>query len=169
MLENVGIPTLSAVQEAVDGLAEINAAGDMHLVMMGGIKDGVDVVKMLALGADCTSIGTAAIIAGGCIACMQCHVGTCPVGIATQDKNHEQRYDIDLQAENIHRYFESVRWQIASITKALGYDDVHKISHSDLVALTPEAADITGLPYKPEYRDGQQHQTGLELLSRKAG
>ena len=50
VLENVGIPTLAAVQEAIDGLAEIDAGDDMDLVMMGGLKDGVDIVKMLALG-----------------------------------------------------------------------------------------------------------------------
>jgi glutamate synthase domain-containing protein 2 len=169
VLENVGIPTLSAVQEAIDGLHEIDAGDDMNLVMMGGIKDGVDVVKMLALGADCTSVGTAAIIAGGCIACMQCHVGTCPVGIATQDPVHEARYDLDRQAMNIHRYLESLRWQIAAITKALGYDDVHRVNRGDLVALTPEAADITGLPFAPEHKETRRPLTGLELLDRKAG
>jgi glutamate synthase domain-containing protein 2 len=169
VLENVGIPTLSAVQEAIDGLKEIDAGDDMDLVMMGGIKDGVDVVKMLALGADCTSVGTSAIIAGGCIACMQCHVGTCPVGIATQDKEHEARFDIDLQSKNIHRYLESLRWQIASITKALGYDDVHKVSRDDLVALTPEAADITGLPLLGKHPAVHQPALGLDVLDRKAG
>jgi len=100
---------------------------------------------------------------------MQCHVGTCPVGIATQDKEHEARYDIDLQSQNIHRYFESLRWQIASITKALGYDDVHKVSRDDLVALTPEAADITGLPLLAEHPALHQPEMGLEVLDRKAG
>jgi len=169
VLENVGIPTISAVQEAVDGLREIDAGDDMDLVMMGGIKDGVDVVKMLALGADCTSVGTSAIIAGGCIACMQCHVGSCPVGIATQDKVHEARYDLDRQAINMHRYFESLRWQIAAITKALGYDDVHKVNRDDLVALTPEAADITGLPYDPGHPKHKHPDIGLEQLDRMAG
>ena len=124
---------------------------------------------MMALGAHCTSVGTSAIIAGGCIACMQCHVGTCPVGIATQDKVHEARYDMDLQAQNIHRYLESLRWQIAAITKALGYDDVHKVGREVLVALTPEAADITGLPYAPEQRTVKRAVIGLEFLDRKAG
>ncbi len=169
VLENVGIPTLSAVQEATAGLKEIGADDDMDLVMMGGIKDGVDVVKMLALGADCTAVGTAAIIAGGCIACMQCHVGSCPVGIATQDKAHEERFDLDRQANNMHRYFESLRWQIAAITKALGYTDVHTVSRKDLVALTPEAADITGLPYRPEYGNTIHPQVGLEIHDRTAG
>jgi hypothetical protein len=100
---------------------------------------------------------------------MQCHVGSCPVGIATQDKVHEARYDLDLQAMNMHRYFESLRWQIAAITKALGYDDVHKVNRDDLVALTPEAADITGLPYVPESRTHKHPAIGLELMDRMAG
>ena len=38
-----------------------------------------------------------------------------------------------------------------------------------LVALTPEAADITGLPYRPEHKHTERPLTGLELLDRKAG
>lgn len=155
VLENVGVPTLAALIEARDGLADIEAGPDMQLVMMGGIKDGIDAAKAIALGADAVAIGTAAIIAGGCIACMQCHVGSCPVGIATQDAAHEGRYQIDVEAQNIHRYLEGVRWQLAAITHALGHDDVHKLSRDDLVALTPEAAALTGLPYVPGHRDLQ--------------
>ena len=152
VLENMGIPTLAALQEALDGLAEIGHKGDMPIVLMGGIKDGVDAVKALALGASAVAMGTAALIAGGCISCMQCHVGNCVVGIATQDPAHEARYQIDVQAEAIHRFLESVRWQIAAITQALGYSDYRQLSRQDLVALTPEAAAITGLPYDPSYR-----------------
>ncbi|NFV81037.1 glutamate synthase-related protein [Magnetospirillum aberrantis] len=152
VLENVGVPTLSALQEALDGLNEIGHDGSMPVVMMGGIKDGVDAVKALALGAGAVAMGTAALIAGGCISCMQCHVGNCVVGIATQDPEHEARYKTELQAQAIHRFLESVRWQIAAITQALGYSDFRQLSRKDLVALTPEAAAITGLPYDPDYR-----------------
>ena len=157
VMEHVGIPTISAIQEALDALEDIGRAREIQIVLMGGIKDGVDALKALALGADAVGMGTSVIIAGGCIACMQCHVGTCVVGIATQDPEHEARYDIDREAENIHRFFEGVRWQIASLTHALGYDDVRKVSRDDLVALTPEAAEISRLPYMPELRerDGQ--------------
>ncbi|MCW2315620.1 glutamate synthase domain-containing protein 2/formylmethanofuran dehydrogenase subunit C [Rhodoblastus acidophilus] len=151
VLENMGIPTLAAIQEALDGLKEIDAGGDMPIVFMGGVKDGVDAVKALALGASAVAMGTAALIAGGCISCMQCHVGNCVVGIATQDPEHEERYKIDVQAKAIARYFEAVRWQIATLTKALGYTDFRQLSRKDLVALTPEAAAITGLPYDPDY------------------
>ncbi|MBB4198843.1 glutamate synthase [Rhodoblastus sphagnicola] len=151
VLENMGIPTLAAIQEALEGLREIDAGDDMPIVLMGGVKDGVDAVKALALGASAVAMGTAALIAGGCISCMQCHVGNCVVGIATQDPEHEERYKIDVQAKAIARYLEAVRWQIATLTKALGHSDFRQLSRADLVALTPEAAAITGLPYDPDY------------------
>lgn len=154
VIDNVGIPTLPAIIEALEALDEIGARDKIQLVLMGGLRDGVDAVKALCLGADAVAFGTSVIVAGGCISCMQCHVGQCVTGIATQDPEHEKRYKPQVEASNIHRFLESVRWQIAALTDALGYDDVKKLNRSDLVALTPEAADITGLPYEP--RDGAQ-------------
>jgi len=160
IMEYVGIPTLSAIIEALDALDDINCRDKVEIVLMGGIRDGVDAVKALCLGADAVALGTSAIIAGGCIACMQCHVGTCVTGIATQDPEHEKRYKPEVEARNIHRYLEGVRWQIAALTHALGHDAVTSLNRDDLVALTPEAAAITRLPYAPEYRDNQLQKAG---------
>ncbi len=152
VIDYVGIPTLPAIMEALDALNEIGRRDDIQIVLMGGLRDGIDAVKALCLGADAAAFGTSVIIAGGCIACMQCHVGQCVTGIATQDPEHEKRYKPSVEAENIHRFLESVRWQIAAITEGLGYDDVRELNRDDLVALTPEAAAITRLPYAPQYR-----------------
>ncbi len=160
IMEYVGIPTLSAICEALDALDEIGRRDDAEIVLMGGIRDGIDSVKALCLGAEAVALGTSTIIAGGCIACMQCHIGQCVTGIATQDPEHEARYKPQIEAHNIHRFLEGVRWQIAALTQALGYDDVTKLNRDDLVALTPEAAAITGLPYAPEYRDQSFEETG---------
>jgi len=160
VIDNVGIPTLPAIIEALEALEEIGARDKIQLVLMGGLRDGVDAVKALCLGADAVAFGTSVIVAGGCISCMQCHVGQCVTGIATQDPEHEKRYKPEVEANNIHRFLESVRWQIAALTDGLGYDDVRKLSRDDLVALTPEAADITGLPYEPGDRASYGREAG---------
>jgi glutamate synthase domain-containing protein 2 len=152
VLEYVGIPTLSAIMEGLDALEEIEATG-MPVVLMGGVKDGIDTAKAIALGAHAVAVGTSAIIAGGCIACLQCAVGQCVVGIATQDPEYEQRYDIDVESWNIHRYLEALRWQLATLVQAHGYGSVYDLSRRDLVALTPEAAEITRLEYAPEHAE----------------
>ena len=153
VMEYVGIPTVAAIMEALDALEEIGVRDKIQIVLMGGIRDGIDAAKALCLGSDAVGFGTSTIIAGGCIACMQCHVGQCVTGIATQDPEHEKRYQPAIEAQNIHRFLESVRWQIATVTHALGYTDVKQLNRDDLVALTPEAAAITRLPYEPGYRD----------------
>jgi len=153
VIDHVGIPTLAAIVEAEEALAEIGRRQDIQIVLMGGVRDGIDAVKAMCLGADAIALGTSAIIAGGCIACMQCHIGQCVTGIATQDPEHEARYQVEVEAQNIHRYLENVRWQIAALTEALGYDNVRGLRRDDLVAVTEEAAAITGLPYAPEQRN----------------
>ncbi|MCH8035778.1 MAG: alpha-hydroxy-acid oxidizing protein [Proteobacteria bacterium] len=143
IMEYVGIPTIAAIVAALDALDDIGCRDKIEIVLMGGVRDGIDAVKALCLGADAAAMGTSAIIAGGCIACMQCHVGQCVTGIATQDPEHEARYKPQVEAQHIHRFLETVRWQIAALTHALGYDHVPRLNRDDLVALTPEAAEIT--------------------------
>jgi glutamate synthase domain-containing protein 2 len=162
VLEFVGIPTLSAIMEALDALDEIGATG-MPVVLMGGVKDGIDTAKAIALGAHAVAVGTSAIVAGGCIACLQCAVGQCVVGIATQDPVFEQRYDIEAESWHIHHYLESLRWQLASVCASHGHSSVYQLSRDDLVALTPEAAAITRLPYAPE--QAERAHTGLRAAA----
>lgn len=151
--EYVGIPTLAGLQEALDGLAEIECEGQLPIVLMGGVKDGVDAAKAIALGATAVACGTTMLIAAGCIACMQCSVGGCVIGAATQDPEHTKRFDVEKRALRVHHYLEGIRWQLASIVRAHGYSDVRRLSRNDLVALTPEAAAFTRLPYDPDHRD----------------
>ena len=150
--EYVGIPTISALMEALDGLAEIDAEGNLPIVVMGGIQSGVDAAKAIALGASAVGLGTSMLIAGGCIGCMDCSSGNCPMGIATQSPDLVGRFDVEKQALRMHFYLESIRFQLAAITRALGYTDLCHLNREDLVALTPEAAELTRLPYAPEVR-----------------
>ena len=104
VLEYVGIPTISAIMEAVDGLGEIKAQGELPIVLMGGIQNGVDAAKAIALGATAVGLGTPMLVAAGCIGCMRCSSGKCPLGLTTQDPKLTKRFDIDENAQKMHLY-----------------------------------------------------------------
>ena len=148
--ENMGIPSLAAIIQAIDGLREINREGELQIVLMGGIRDGADAAKAIALGADAVSVGTAAMIAAGCIACMRCHIGSCIRGIATQKPGLVARLDVERTAERVANFLEGMATELAAITLACGKHDVHELDRGDLVALTREAAAITGLPLEEQ-------------------
>ena len=154
VLEYVGIPTLAALMEAQDGLAEIEAQGRLPIIIMGGMQSGVDVAKAIALGASAVGIGTGLLIAAGCVGCMQCSSGQCPAGIATQDGTLTGKFDIPARAWLMHRYLESLRSQLAAVVLGLGHTDVRDLSRKDLVALTPEASEMTRLPHDPSHGAG---------------
>src|SRR6266704_5814523 len=64
--EHTGIPTLAAVCEARAALEDCRLYGEVQLIIAGGIRDGVDAAKAIALGADAIYIGTAALIGLNC-------------------------------------------------------------------------------------------------------
>ena len=108
-IENVGLPILSAIVPAVRALQELGMHRKVQLIVSGGIRNGADVAKCLALGADAVSIGTAALIALGdndphledeyralgttAGAYDDWHEGRDPAGITTQDPVLSARLD----------------------------------------------------------------------------
>jgi len=64
-IEHVGQPTLACIRPAVKALQELGMHRKVQLIVSGGIRNGADVAKALALGADAVSIGTAALVALG--------------------------------------------------------------------------------------------------------
>ena len=61
-IENVGQPTLGCIRPAVDALQDLDMHRKVQLIISGGVRNGADVAKALALGADAVSIGSAAMI-----------------------------------------------------------------------------------------------------------
>jgi methylamine---glutamate N-methyltransferase subunit C len=160
--DHTGIPTLAALCEARQALQDIGLYGEVQLIIAGGIRDGVDAAKSIALGADACYIGTAALIGLNCNrpiyeegyralgaapgACHHCHTGRCPVGIATQDPDLMQRLDIDEAAERTRNLLHVMTLEIQMIARSCGKSDVHHLEPEDMAALTIEASATSGLP-----------------------
>ena len=170
-IENVGVPTLAAVRQAVEALEDLNLRGVVQLVVSGGIRSGADVAKALAMGADAVSIGQGMLMALGCNSdsyvrngqhysalddyaqlgtapghCHHCHTGRCPVGVTTQDPVLEQRLEPAVGARRVRNYLKTLNMELTTIARACGKQNVHHLEREDLVALTVEAAAMAGVP-----------------------
>ena len=84
-IEHAGLPLELGLTDAHQALVVNGVRGAVKLRADGGIKTGADVAKLLALGADQVSLGTALMIAEQCIYCHGCSKGNCPAGITTSD------------------------------------------------------------------------------------
>lgn len=162
-IEHVGIPTLPAVRLAAEALRELGLhRGAVKLIVSGGIRNGADVAKAIALGADAVSIGTAALIAlgdnrpelaedyaklGTAPGCYDdWHLGNDPAGITTQDPELEQRLDPVQGGERLANYLRVLTLEAQTLARACGKSHLHNLEPEDLAALTVEAAAMAKVP-----------------------
>ncbi len=161
-IEHVGIPTLAAVREAVRALQELDMHRTVQLIVSGGIRNGADVAKALAMGADAVAIGTAALIALGdndpkwedeyqklgatAGAYDDWHEGQDPAGITTQDPELAKRFDAELGGKRLANYLNVLTMEVQTLARANGKSHIHNLEPEDLAALTVEAAAMAGVP-----------------------
>ncbi|GLK74057.1 FMN-binding glutamate synthase family protein [Ancylobacter dichloromethanicus] len=161
-IEHVGIPTLAAVRQAVKALQDLGMHRKVQLVVSGGIRNGADVAKALALGADAVAIGTAALVALGdndphyaaeyealgsrAGAYDDWHEGRDPAGITTQDPALMARLDPIAAGRRLANYLAVLTLECQTIARACGKSHVHNLEPEDLVALTIEAAAMANVP-----------------------
>lgn len=143
---NLGIPTLPALVQAVRALEDMGVKEEISLIVSGGIKDGADVAKALALGADAVAIGTGAMIAMGCVVCLRCHEGKCAFGIGTQDPELRKRLDIDGAARRVANYIQAMTNDAVILAKAAGKTKLTSLEREDLRSMTLEVCAMTGIP-----------------------
>ncbi|MDO6591365.1 glutamate synthase large subunit [Loktanella sp. D2R18] len=131
-IKYAGLPWEMGLTEAHQVLAMNNLRERITLRTDGGLRTGRDIVMAAMLGAEEYGIGTAALIAMGCIMVRQCQSNTCPVGVCTQDQALRDKFtgNADKVVNLITFYATEVREILASIG-ARSLDDV--IGRADLL------------------------------------
>ncbi|MBS0238742.1 MAG: FMN-binding glutamate synthase family protein [Proteobacteria bacterium] len=161
-IEHVGIPLLSAIRPAVQALQDLGMHRKVQLIVSGGIRNGADVAKALALGADAVAIGTAALVAlgdndpkwekeyaalgtrAGCYD--DWHEGKDPSGITTQTPALMSRLDPVSAGRRLANYLKVLTLEAQTLARACGKNHLHNLEPEDLVALTLEAAAMAKVP-----------------------
>ncbi len=169
---------IAAIRQARKALDDVGKSGEITLVYAGGIRNGGDVAKALALGADAIAIGHSVMMALNCNKdipeadyeaeigveagyCYHCHTGRCPVGVATQDPALRARLDPDAAAERVYNFLHTLTIECQMLARACGKTDVHSLEPEDLAALTMEASALAMVPLA-----GSQYTVGRPDMTR---
>jgi glutamate synthase (NADPH/NADH) large chain len=131
-IKYAGLPWEMGLTEAHQVLAMNNLRDRITLRTDGGLRTGRDIVMAAMLGAEEYGIGTAALIAMGCIMVRQCQSNTCPVGVCTQDERLRAKFtgNADKVVNLITFYAQEVREVLAELG-ARSLDEV--IGRADLL------------------------------------
>jgi glutamate synthase (NADPH/NADH) large chain len=163
-IKYAGIPWEMGLSEAHQVLTLNRLREKVLLRTDGGIKTGRDVVIAALLGAEEYGIGTASLIAMGCIMVRQCHSNTCPVGVCTQDPKLREKFT--GSPEKVVNLFSFVAEEVREILAQLGYRSLSDIvGRSDLLKQVSRGAaylddlDLSPLLTRADGGSGAVHST----------
>jgi glutamate synthase (ferredoxin) len=118
-LKHAGLPWELGLAEAQQTLVLNNLRSRIVVECDGQLKTGRDIAIAALLGAEEFGFATAPLVASGCIMMRKCHLNTCPVGIATQDKS--LRKNFKGTPEHVINFFYYVAEELRSIMAELGF------------------------------------------------
>jgi glutamate synthase domain-containing protein 2/glutamate synthase domain-containing protein 3 len=124
-IKNTGMPWEVGLRDAHAALVRAGLRCRVRLRVDGGFKFGRDVIVGALLGADEFGFGTAALLALGCVMARQCHLNTCPVGIATQDEKLRMRFT--GKPEMVEDYFRAVAGEVRELLASMGARSIDAI------------------------------------------
>lgn len=143
--EATSVPTIYALARARQYLDSVGA--DIDLVITGGLRVSADFAKALAMGADAVAIASAGLIAAACQQYRICGSGQCPVGVATQNPELEQRLHIEAAARRVANFLNVSLEELKMFARVTGHTSVHDLNIRDLITLDETIAKYTGIAH----------------------
>lgn len=124
-IRHAGLPWELGVAEAQQTLVKNKLRSRVVLQTDGQMRTGRDVVIAALLGAEEWGIATAALIVEGCIMMRKCHLNTCPVGVATQDKELRKRFTGN--PDHVVNLFKFITQEVRELMAELGFRTVNEM------------------------------------------
>ncbi|MEO1785196.1 glutamate synthase-related protein [Thermodesulfobium sp. 4217-1] len=147
--DHIGIPIELAIAAVDDRLRKEKIRNKVSIVAAGGIRHAADMTKILALGADFVTIGTASLIAMGCTLCQKCYTGNCSWGIATQRPDLVDRLNPDEVSKKLVNLIRGWSLELKEIMGALGINAIESLignrERLRALELSKETLDVLGV------------------------
>jgi glutamate synthase domain-containing protein 2/glutamate synthase domain-containing protein 1/glutamate synthase domain-containing protein 3 len=163
-IKNTGLPWEIGLREAHDTLVRAGLRSRLSLRVDGGLKFARDIVLAAILGADEFGFGTASLLAIGCVMARQCHLNTCPVGIATQDEKLRARFA--GKPEMVIAYFRSLGEEVRNRLAQLGVRSLSELTGwYDRLGARSGMDPFLIVPISPSNRVAPQQEPGLHVTA----
>jgi len=141
-IKHAGTPWELGLSETHQALVKNDMRSKVLLEVDGGLRTAKDVIISSILGADRFGFGTLPLLALGCKMVRQCHENTCPVGIATQNKDLRAKFS--GAPEQVEQLFKFISEDVRSYLLMLGVTNLDQlVGHADLLGLDSTPSDIT--------------------------
>ena len=168
-LKHAGLPWELGLAEAQQTLVLNDLRSRIVVECDGQLKTGRDVAIACLLGAEEFGFATAPLVASGCIMMRKCHLNTCPVGIATQDK--ELRKNFKGTPEHVINFFFYIAEELRAIMAQLGFrtmdemiGQTHKINANKAIThYKAKGLDLSSILHRPAaYNEMTVKNTGKQ-------
>jgi glutamate synthase domain-containing protein 2 len=121
-MDHLGMPLRDGLAFVHSALVGANLRDRIRLGCSGKITSGFDMARALALGADWCNAARGFMFAVGCNQAQQCHNGSCPTGVATQDPLRQRAIDVPDKAERVASFQRETVKALAELVAAAGLD-----------------------------------------------
>ncbi|HTG30842.1 MAG TPA: glutamate synthase-related protein, partial [Methylomirabilota bacterium] len=166
-IKNTGLPWEIGLREAHDTLVRAGLRSRLSLRVDGGLKFARDIILAAILGADEFGFGTASLLAIGCVMARQCHLNTCPVGIATQDEKLRARFA--GKPEMVVAYFQYLAEEVRNRMAQLGVRSLKELSGwYDLLETRSGMDALLIVPISESRRVAPQQEPALHVAAKEA-
>lgn len=118
--DSIGMPLRDGLSFAVDCLNGFDLKKDIKVIAAGKVFNGFHIARLIAIGADMVSVARAMMLATGCIQALQCHLNTCPTGVATQDEGLMKGLVVSDKAQRVKNYHEATIKSFIELLSASG-------------------------------------------------
>lgn len=132
LTNSVGMPLREGLTFVHDTLIGFNLRKDIKIIASGKIFTGFHMARVLSLGADMCNSARAMMLAVGCIQARECHNNSCPVGVATQNKQSMRGLVIENKIPRVKNLHNETVHSLMEMVAASGIENANKLNRTDI-------------------------------------
>lgn len=145
--DDLGLPTLFAISRAAEYFKKRGVFREISIIAAGGLITPGQMLKAMALGADCVYIGTAAVMALVSDQMVGSMPFEPPISMVVYNAKITDKLDVEKGAQSLFRFLNAAVREMELVAYSLGKTSLGLIDKKDLCALDPFLAKATGIEF----------------------